>query len=73
MSIISQLSDEAVRRIDYVSFGTIVGTLFGWLPHIAALASLVWIGLRVRNEMLEHKIKKQEFEINARKLAEPVE
>jgi uncharacterized membrane protein YciS (DUF1049 family) len=70
VSIVNHLSDEAVRRIDVVSFGTIIASLFGWLPHIAALASLVWIGLRIRNELLEHKIKKQEHLINERKLAE---
>lgn len=73
MSIVNQLSDEAVRRIDAVSIGTIVGTLFGWLPHIAALASLVWIGLRIRNELLDHKIKKQEHAINQRTLDGPLQ
>jgi len=32
------------HMVDTVSLTTIVATFVGWLPHIAALLSVVWIG-----------------------------
>lgn len=32
---------------DVGSIGTVLATLAGWLPQIAALASLVWTAIRI--------------------------
>lgn len=33
--------------IDGVSIGTVVATLAGWLPSVAALLTIVWTALRI--------------------------
>jgi hypothetical protein len=33
--------------IDTASIGTVAATLAGWLPHVAAFASLVWTCIRI--------------------------
>jgi hypothetical protein len=38
-------SEKAV--MDVASIGTIVATLVGLLPHLAALASLIWSCIRI--------------------------
>lgn len=48
---------------NFVSVGALLATLLGWLPHIAALLSVVWFGLKI-------VIALQEWKINKRKLAE---
>lgn len=65
---VSELSDTAKHWFDGLSLGAIAGTLLGWLPHIAAVLSIVWFVLRIKNERMEAKLKQQEFEINSRKL-----
>lgn len=65
----NDVSHVVARWIDGLSLGAIVASLLGWLPHIAAGMSVVWVGLRISNEILERKIKRQEYTINARKLA----
>lgn len=32
---------------DALSIGTVVATLAGWLPSMAALATLIWTGIRI--------------------------
>lgn len=39
---------EHVKNVgDVVSVGTVVATLIGWLPHISALLTVVWLGIRI--------------------------
>jgi uncharacterized membrane protein YciS (DUF1049 family) len=65
---VSELSDTAKHVLDGVSIGAIAGALLGWLPHIAAILSIVWFVLRIKNERMEAKLKQQEFTLNERKL-----
>lgn len=65
---VSELSNTAKHWFDGISLGAIAGTLLGWLPHIAAVLSIIWFVLRIKNERMEAKLKQQEFEINSRKL-----
>ena len=65
---VSELSDTAKHWLDGVSIGAIAGSLLGWLPHIAAILSVVWFVLRIKNERMEAKLKQQEFTLNERKL-----
>lgn len=39
--------DHAKHWLDYLSIGTVLGTLAGYLPALAALASLVWTTIRI--------------------------
>ena len=43
-----EVRDEAVKQIaDGVSIITVVGTLAGLLPSIAALFTVIWTGIRI--------------------------
>jgi hypothetical protein len=33
--------------LNWVAGGTVLGTLIGWLPSIAAAFSIVWIGMQI--------------------------
>lgn len=35
------------RTCDTVSIGALLGTLLGWLPHIATVLTVVWMAIRV--------------------------
>jgi hypothetical protein len=42
------MKDEAIKQgVDAVSIVTVVGTLAGILPAIAALFTIVWTGIRI--------------------------
>jgi hypothetical protein len=42
------MKDEAIKQgVDAVSIVTVVGTLAGILPAIAALFTVVWTGIRI--------------------------
>ena len=45
--IMNEHIETAKALGDYVSIGTVVATLAGWLPALAALASLIWTCLRI--------------------------
>ena len=39
--------DTAKHVADALSIVTVLGTLMQWLPSVAALASLIWSGIRI--------------------------
>ena len=39
--------EHVKNYIDAISIGTIIATLAGWLPHLAALLSIVWTVIRI--------------------------
>lgn len=41
------MKDHIKLMIDGVSVSTIIGTLLGWLPALAALASFIWTCIRI--------------------------
>jgi hypothetical protein len=42
------MKDALVKpALDGLSITTIVGTFLGWLPHIAAILSVVWMAIRI--------------------------
>lgn len=41
------MSDQAKHVIDTISVSAAFATVFGWLPHIAALLSVVWSLIRI--------------------------
>lgn len=52
------LDDLAIETTDAVSIGVVIGTLANWLPHVAALFSLIWTAIRVY-EWVSSKISKR--------------
>ena len=68
--MVNHLSDSAKHAVDAVSAGTIIAAFFSWLPEVSALLAAVWFLLRIANEVLDRRIKQQEYQINARKLKE---
>jgi hypothetical protein len=40
-------SEDIKYAVDGVSVGTVVATLAGWLPQIAALFTIIWTALRI--------------------------
>lgn len=41
------MSDTASRVMDTLSVTTVVATLAGWLPSMAALVTIIWTGIRI--------------------------
>lgn len=41
------ISNDAKVLMDGVSLGTVISTLFGWLPHVAAMLTIIWTTLRI--------------------------
>lgn len=39
--------DHIKTVVDWVSVGTVISTVFGWLPEIAALFTLMWTIIRI--------------------------
>lgn len=68
MSLVSNLSGPVKYGLDTLSIGGLLAVFVGILPQITAVAMLLWAALRISNEILERRIKQQEYELNARKL-----
>lgn len=41
------MQEEAKQVFDAFAVGGTVGTLIGWLPPIASMLTIVWLGLRI--------------------------
>lgn len=41
------MENHSKHFLDLASISTTVATIAGWLPAIAALASLIWTGIRI--------------------------
>ena len=39
--------ENAKAAVDVLSVGTVIGTLAGWLPAIAAIFTIVWTAIRI--------------------------
>ncbi len=51
---------DSIKTVgDAASIGTIVATLVGWLPSVAAALTIVWTLFRIYNEVLDSRIKKK--------------
>jgi len=47
MSDSINVSESTKNVLDAVSVGTAVGSLAGMLPHIAAVFTIIWTGIRI--------------------------
>jgi hypothetical protein len=41
------MTPHAKALIDVGSVGTVVATCLGWLPHVAAILTIVWTSIRI--------------------------
>jgi hypothetical protein len=41
------MDDSTKHALDFASIFTAIGTLLSWLPHLAALFTIVWTGIRI--------------------------
>jgi len=41
------MDDSTKHLLDFASIFTAVGTLLTWLPHLAALFTILWTGIRI--------------------------
>lgn len=40
--------DESTKQLlDATSIFTAIGTFFSWLPHLAAIFTIIWTGIRI--------------------------
>jgi len=58
--------DESTKHLlDFASIFTAVGTLLSWLPHLAAIFTILWTGIRIyetktiQKAVAERKVKKE--------------
>lgn len=42
--------DSLKPAVDVVSVGTVIATIMGWLPAIAAFFTIIWTIMRIVNE-----------------------
>ena len=42
-----KMEDSTKHLLDFASIFTAVGTLLSWLPHLAAIFTILWTGIRI--------------------------
>ena len=67
--ILDRISDPVKQAADAAAVLTPVAVFLNALPTVAALLSIVWLGLRIAVAVLEYRTKGQEHKLNARKIA----
>lgn len=64
------MDDSTKHLLDFASIFTAVGTLLTWLPHLAALFTVIWTGIRIyetktiQKMVAKRKAKKHKKAIN---------
>ena len=61
MDQIKQILEHFKHWIDILAVSTGIATVFSWLPHVAALFTVVWCYYRVKEIRLAIKLKELEF------------
>lgn len=51
------VSEQAKTTGDLIAAGVTVGTVLSWLPHIAALLTIIWTSIRIYQDI--RKIAKE--------------
>lgn len=59
--MVSESNTEVVlKAADYGAVGIAVSTLVGWMPGVAAVLSVVWLGFRILTQREELRIRQLE-------------
>ena len=54
------MQQEQLKHLgDALSVGTVIATIAGWLPAIAALVTIVWTGIRIFETQTVQKLLKK--------------
>lgn len=53
------LSAETKHTIDVAAVVAIPATIVGWLPHVATVLTIVWLGIRIYETETVQKILKK--------------
>ena len=54
------MDQEQLKHVgDALSVGTVVATIAGWLPAVAALVTIVWTGIRIYETQTFQKLLKK--------------
>lgn len=54
------MQQEQLKHVgDVLSVGTVVATIAGWLPAIAALVTIIWTGIRIYETQTCQKLLKK--------------
>ena len=48
----TKMEDTAKQALDWLSVGAVVISLAGWLPPVASLLTIIWMGLRIWQDPL---------------------
>lgn len=54
-------TEQILKTLDYGAIGVTVTSLLGWIPHVAAILSVVWLVYRIKTQILETRIKELEL------------
>ena len=55
-----QQTSEPIKLIGDIGAGSVsLAAILGWVPHIAAVASLIWVILRIYSEYLDIRFKRK--------------
>lgn len=55
MTPVENIPSQIKLAIDGLSLGTVVATIVGWLPNVAALMSIIWLGMQMRDWIKKHR------------------
>jgi peptidoglycan biosynthesis protein MviN/MurJ (putative lipid II flippase) len=54
------MDQEQLKHVgDALSVGTVVATIAGWLPAVAALVTIIWTGIRIFETQTVQKLLKK--------------
>mgnify|MGYP007032499795 FL=1 len=56
------MQEETKAVVDAIAVGGTVGTLAGWLPPLAALATIIWTCIRILETQTVQKLFKKDKE-----------
>jgi hypothetical protein len=59
MTPVNHLSEATKHAGDILSAGVVLGTLFDWLPGVAALLTVLWTMLRIYETVLNIRAKRK--------------
>lgn len=54
-------TEQILKTLDYGAIGVTITSLLGWIPHVAAILSVVWLVFRIKTQILEKRIKELEL------------
>ncbi len=62
-----QNPEQAKGLVDALAATTVISTIMGWLPAVAALFTIVWTGFRINEEYYKWKVRRSKKRAYARR------